>query len=82
MSIENGSYAARDLCMEIENMNNAAIENGTSDRPDFRKMASMMQAELEKSPAHRYGFLLALSEFISAALEGSVIIPNKWKPLD
>jgi hypothetical protein len=80
MSTQTGFAAARDWCLAVETMNQEAISTG-AERPDFSRMAAMFDVEIAKQFEHREAFLLAVSEFVSLALDGCVIIPSDWRPL-
>lgn len=75
-----GLVAARDVCLQIETMNMQATRCGKT--PNLKGMVGLMKTEIAKGGEHADMFLLAMAEFVSAALDGVVIIPSTWKPLE
>lgn len=77
--LHQGMLAARDMCIAIENINKKAIEQVAE--VEFSEVAALLKNGLEPDGEHREGFLLALAEFMSLALDGCVLIPDQWEPV-
>lgn len=76
---ERGLVVAKLAMIEIEARNKIAAFTGVE--IVHHRTSEILNHGLSLTGDAQEGFIAALAEFVSLALDGCVIIPSRWKPL-
>lgn len=77
---QRGLEFAKLAMLEIEAHNKLAAS--LAEDLDLQSTSSILNKGLSLPGDAREGFVYALAEFVGLALDGCVIIPGRWKPLN